>query len=141
MAALAAVTPAQAACVWDWQYSATGVAAAGTLTTDDRPDDAGFYHITRIEGQRNGVAIIRMQPAGTPIPGNEPYDVDNLIRAAPPHLTKHGIGFALGDGSHANPFFADFAAPPVYREFHAPPPGGGAATEPAVRFTATVHAP
>ena len=113
------------------------MAAAGTLTTDDQPDSGGFYRVIAIDGQRNGVAITQLQPAGMPIPGNEPYEVDNLIRPTSPHLTKHGVGFALGDGSHSNPFFADFAVPPAYMDFHAPAPGGGSATEPAVRFTAT----
>ncbi|MFO1027879.1 MAG: hypothetical protein U1E70_22100 [Acetobacteraceae bacterium] len=120
----------QAASVWEWHYRAPGIDASGTLVTGDAPDAAGFYQVTSIQGQRNGVDIIALQPAGMPIPGNEPYAVDNLLRTDPPHLTKHGIGFALRDGSHTNPFYADFKTPPVYLEFYAKP--GDTAERPVV---------
>ncbi|WP_341528439.1 hypothetical protein WKK05_03565 [Nostoc sp. UHCC 0302] len=64
---------------WDWNYSGTGIAASGTLTTNDTADDFGFYQILGISGIRNGETITGLQPAGTPIPGNEPFNVDNLI--------------------------------------------------------------
>jgi hypothetical protein len=131
---LALCGEAHAARLWDWRYDAAGIAAAGTLTTEDAPDPAGFYRITAISGQRNGSVITGLQQAGTPIPGNEPYAVDNRIRAETPQLTKAGFGFALQDRSHANPFFADFQAPPAYLEFHAEPAGGH--TELPVTFKA-----
>jgi hypothetical protein len=115
---------ARAARLWDWRYDVAGISAAGRLTTEDTPDPAGFYRITAISGQRNGSAIIGLQKVGTPIPGNEPYAVDNRVRMEPPQLTKAGFGFVLRDGSHANPFFADFQSPPGYMEFHAQTAGG-----------------
>ena len=115
---LAAAGPAGAAQLWDWSYSAAGIAASGTFTTGDAPDGDGRFAITGITGTRNGVAITGLQAAGTPIPGNEPYAVDNLVSAASPQLTVHGFGFALADGTFCNPFFADFRAPRTYLEFY-----------------------
>ncbi len=89
---------------WHWQYDATGIAASGTFTTADTPDADGFYAITAITGSRNGVAITGLQPAGTAIPGNDPYAVDDLVSTATPPLTWNGFGYALADGSFANPF-------------------------------------
>jgi hypothetical protein len=89
--------------LWRWRYTAAGIAAAGTFATTRARDGDGFHQIIRITGTRNGVAISHLQPAGTAIPLNEPYAVDNL-RATAPTLTTHGFGFALADGSYANPF-------------------------------------
>ncbi len=113
-ASLAIALPARASLNWNWRYSAPGIVASGTFTTADHPDSGGFYQITAISGTRNGVAITALQPTGTPIPGNEPFAVDNLVRASGPQLTKNGFGFATASGNFANPFYADFTTPPGY---------------------------
>jgi len=118
-----AVSPsARATLIWDWSYSGTGFSAGGTLQTTDTPDGSGFYPVIGIAGVRNGVAITGLQPAGTAIPGNEPFAVDDLIRASPEQLTGDGIGFSTADGNFANIFFASFLAPPGYVEFFSAPP-------------------
>jgi hypothetical protein len=109
--ALAAPLPGQASLLWNWTYTGAGIAASGTFTTDDAPDSGGYYHITGITGSRNGVAIISLEPAGMPIPGNAGFPVDNLITASG-LLTSHGAGFATADGNYANPFYADSSTPP-----------------------------
>src|SRR5437870_5382925 len=73
------VEQASASLIWDWNYSRAGVVAGGTFTTNDTPDGGGFYLITDITGTRNGETITGLQPTGTPIPGNEPFAVDNLV--------------------------------------------------------------
>ena len=122
VAALIATTTPAAALTWNWSYSGTGIAAAGTFTTVDTPDASGFYLITAIAGERNGAAILDLQPTGTPIPGNEPFAVDNLVRVELPQLTGHGFGYAIADGTFSNPFFASFLQPPTYLEFFSAPP-------------------
>jgi hypothetical protein len=42
---------------------------------------------------RNGEAIIGLQAVGTAIPGNEPYNVDNLVRLSGSQLTGDGFGY------------------------------------------------
>ncbi len=123
--------------LWNWSYDGAGVSAAGTFTTADAPDASGFHKITEVTGQRNGVAITRLQPAGTATPGNPGYPVDDLIRAAGPQLTKAGFGFALADGSFGNAFFLDSASPPQYLEAHSAtqPP---AFKEVTIRFSASI---
>ena len=69
---------------WRWSYQGDGVMASGAFTTKDAPNADGFYEITGIKGEMNGVAITGLQPAGTSIPGNEGYPVDNLLRVAAP---------------------------------------------------------
>ena len=96
---------ARALLLWNWSYSGAGVSASGTFTTNDAPDAAGFYQIVGITGTDNGAAITGLQPTGTPIPGNEPYAVDNLVSAVEPRLTAHGFGFSLANGDYANPFY------------------------------------
>jgi hypothetical protein len=134
---------ADASLLWDWSYSGPGISAQGTFTTVDTPDSLGFYLITGITGVRNGEIITGLQPAGTPIPGNEPYDVDNLVRAGTIQLTKNGFGYSTSGGNHANPFFADFFSPPVYLEFFSSPPFSGSGSvgpedsELEIRFSAT----
>jgi hypothetical protein len=126
--------PIRASILWDWNYSTSGIVAGGTFTTVDTPDANGGYLITAITGTRNGETIIGLQPTGTPIPGNEPFDVDNLIFAGSgPQLTKNGFGFALSDGSFSNPFYADFLPTPAYLEFFSDPPSS---TEIEVQFSA-----
>src|SRR5580692_4366574 len=83
--------PATASLLWNWSYSGAGVSASGTFTTNDTPDGAGLYQIVGITGTDNGATITGLQPTGTPIPGNEPYAVDNLVSAAEPRLTMHGF--------------------------------------------------
>ena len=144
--ALAAAGPAEASLLWTWSYSDAGISASGTLTTDDAANADGFFPITGISGARNGVAITALQPAGTAIPGNEPFLVDNLIRAGGPQLTGNGFGFALADGTFANAFFADFLTPPGYLEFFSAPPFasgviGPEDSERPVAFTARVPEP
>src|SRR4051794_35224529 len=108
--------------LWNWNYSGPGISAQGTFTTVDTPDGAGFYLITGITGVRNGQTISGLQPVGTPISGNEPFDVDNLVRSGTSQLTKNGFGFSISGGTYANPFFADFLSPRVYLEFFSSPP-------------------
>ena len=134
-AALAAL-PAEAL-EWKWSYQGEGVAASGAFTTRDAPNADGFYEITGITGEMNGVAIKGLQPTGTSIPGNDGYPVDDLVRVEGPQLSLHGFGYALADGTYANPFYgARFAPPGVYAFFS--DPGRGRHSEPLVTFTATM---
>jgi len=107
---------ANAALVWDWAYTGAGVNAGGTMTTTDVANSEGFYEIIGITGARNGDAIITLQPTGTSIPGNEPFVVDNLIKASG-ELSGDGFGYGTQSGSFANVFFADWASPPGVIEF------------------------
>ena len=122
---------------WRWSYRGQGVAAAGTFTTGDRPNADGFYEITAIKGEANGVAVTGLQPPQTSIPGNDGYPVDNLIRTEAPQLSAHGFGYALANGTYANPFYAaHFAKPGDYAFFS--DPANRRTSEPAVTFTATI---
>jgi hypothetical protein len=124
----------QTTLLWKWSYSAPGIAASGTFTTTNAADRQGFYRIVGITGSRNGVAISGLQATGTPIPGNAPFNVDNLISRSGHQLTVHGFGYAMANRDFANPFFDS-----AYSEFHSTPPytaGGG--TEVQVQFTASV---
>ncbi len=122
---------------WRWSYQGEGVAASGTFTTRDEPNSEGFYEITGIKGEANGVAIAGLQPAGTSIPGNDGYPVDNLIRIGAPQLSIHGFGYKLADGTYANPFYAaHFARPGDYAFFS--DPRSRRTSEPAVTFSATI---
>jgi hypothetical protein len=130
---------------WNWNYSGTGIAANGTFTTNDTPNDLGFYLITGITGTRNGETITGLQPAGTPIPGNEPFNVDNLISLNTQQLTTDGFGYSTSGGNYSNPFFASYLRTPTYLEvFSAPPiiPGfqnlGLEHSELPISFSATI---
>lgn len=129
--------------LWNWSYTGPGISAAGTFTTDNTPNADGAYLITSIAGQRNGVAITRLQPPGTAIPGNEPFAVDDLIIPGPgPRLSGDGFGFSTADGNFANPFFADFTSPAGYLEFFSSPPftdpgQGSGGSELAIQFVVT----
>ena len=122
---------------WRWSYQSAGVSASGGFTTKDAPNAHGFYEITGIKGEMNGVAITGLQPAGTSIPGNDGYPVDNLVRTEAPQLTLHGFGYALANGTYANPFYgAHFAKPDTYVFFS--DPASHRTSEPAVTFVATI---
>ena len=122
---------------WRWSYQGEGVTASGALTTKDAPNADGFYAITAIKGEMNGIVITGLQPAGTSIPGNDGYPVDGLIKAEAPHLSLHGFGYALADGAYANPFYGDRFVPPGVYAFFSDPKTGKTA-EPLVKFTATI---
>jgi hypothetical protein len=134
---LAAASPARAATLWNWSYSAPGITASGTLTTSDTANSQGFYLITSISGTRNGETITGLQRVGTAIPGNDGYPVDNLIRATGPQMTSHGFGFSTSGGNYANPFYASFLNPPGSTEFFSIPSKLGH-TELPIAFTATI---
>jgi hypothetical protein len=103
--------------IWNWSYTGNNIAASGTFTTSEAMDSLGFYQISSIAGHRNGELITGLHPVGSAIPGNEPYTLDNLIRIGKQgQLTTHGFGFSTESGNYANPFFADFLAPPRYME-------------------------
>jgi len=122
---------------WRWSYQGGRVAASGTFTTKDTPNADGFYAITAITGDANGVAITGLQPPGTSIPGNDGYPVDNLVRAEAPQLTLRGFGYALANGTYANPFYgAHFAKPDTYAFFS--DPANHRTAEPPVSFTARI---
>ena len=119
---------------WRWSYQGEGVTASGTFTTKGTPNADGFYEITAIAGEANAVAISGLQPAGTSVPGNDGYPVDNLVRADAPRLTEKGFGYALADGTYANPFYgAHFAKPDYYAFFS--DPANRRTSEPSVAFT------
>jgi hypothetical protein len=125
------------ASTWKWSYQGEGVAASGTFMTKDAPNGDGFYEITGITGEANGVAITGLQPPGTSIPGNDGYPVDNLVRIAAPQLSKDGFGYAMANGTYANPFYgAHFAKPDYYAFFS--DPANRRTSEPSVAFTATI---
>ncbi|MEH1908165.1 PEP-CTERM sorting domain-containing protein [Nostoc sp.] len=137
--------PAASALSWNWNYSGIGIAANGTFTTNDTPNDLGFYLIYGITGTRNGETITGLQAAGTPIPGNEPFDVENLISINTQQLTSHGFGYSTSEGNYSSPYFASFLPTPGYLEvFSAPPitPGfknlGLEDSELPISFSATI---
>lgn len=114
--------PAASALSWDWNYSGSGITANGTFTTNDTPNDLGFYLISGITGTRNGETITGLQPTGTPIPGNEPFNVDNLISLNTQQLTSDGFGYSTALGNYSSPFFASFLPTPGYLEVFSAPP-------------------
>jgi len=132
VAALLPSAPVPAA-TGSWDYNAAGIAAAGTFTTTDTPDPDGFYTITAIGGLRNGVAITGLEAAGSAIPGNDPYAVDNLVSITGAQLTWSGFGYALADGSWANAFSDGSTA---WEYLSVPPYPEGAGQEAAVAFSA-----
>ncbi|MCC5633284.1 PEP-CTERM sorting domain-containing protein [Nostoc sphaeroides CHAB 2801] len=87
----------------------------------------------------------RSASAGTPIPGNEPFNVDNLISLANQQLTGEGFGYSTSEGNYSSLFFASFLPTPSYLEvFSAPPltPGfenlGVEDSELPISFSATL---
>ena len=121
---------------WRWSYQGEGVSASGAFTTTDTPNADGFYEIIGIKGEINGVAITGLQPPGTSISGNDGYPVDGLVRAGTPQLSLHGFGYALADGTYANPFYGDHFVPPCVYAFFSDP-ANSKTSEPAVTFKAT----
>lgn len=119
-AGLAIAAPAQAELYWDFAYTAAGVSASGILITEDVANGSGYYLATGILGQRNGSSITGLQATGTAIPLNEPFEVDNLVRADG-RLTSHGLGFATASGEYANLFRASWLSPPQVVEFASMP--------------------
>ena len=110
-----------------------GVSASGTFTTDAKPDVDGFYQITSITGRANGGTITGLQAAGTAIPGNSGFIVDNLVGSTGPQLTMHGFGFSVSNGEYHNPFYSkdhhlDYISFSPYLD--------GAGVEPTIHFTA-----
>lgn len=117
LAGALAAPQAWADIVWKWSYEGVGILASGTFTTVDTADADGFYLITDISGMRNGDAITGLYPTGQAIPGNEPFELDNLVRFGPQdQITVHGFGFSTASGGYANPFYADFLSPATYME-------------------------
>jgi len=114
--------PSALALTWNWDYAGNGITASGTFTTNDNPNDQGFYVISEITGKRNGETITGLQTAGTSIPGNEPFAVDNLIRPNPPQLTGDGFGYSTTKGNYSSPYFASFLPNPDYLEVLSAPP-------------------
>lgn len=114
--------PAASALSWNWNYSGSGIAASGTFTTNDTPNDLGFYLISGITGTRNGETITGLQATGTSIPGNEPFNVDNLISLNTQQLTGNGFGYSTLGGNYSSPFFASFLPTPGYLEFFSASP-------------------
>lgn len=117
-----ATPQAASALNWNWSYSGTGIEASGIFTTDDTPDDLGFFLISDITGTRNGETITGLQPTGTSVPGNEPFEVDNLISLDTMQLTGDGFGFFTEGGNFVNTFFASFLQPPGFFEVFSAPP-------------------
>ncbi len=109
-----AASAAEASMRWRWTCVGQGFEAKGLLTTGDAPDGDGFYPIIGVTGEANGVAITGLQAAKTAVPGNEGWPVDNLVRLQAPQLSPGGFGFALADGSFANPFFGAHFQPPGF---------------------------
>jgi hypothetical protein len=134
--------------IWDWSYSLVANpserVANGTFTTDDTPDVNGFYSISALTGNRQGVAIVSFQATGTAIPQNDAYPVDNKIRVAHPggQLTKAGFGYGLANGWYENPFLATWELPSlVYYAFLTKPGTGNPSEEPPVNFEASIRVP
>ncbi|WP_034412735.1 PEP-CTERM sorting domain-containing protein [Derxia gummosa] len=114
-----AAAPAARAATWSWSYTGAGISAGGSLDVSDTADASGFHEILGITGERNGVAITGLWPSGSAIPGNEPFALDNVIRlGSDGQITVHGFGYSLASGAYANPYWADFLAPPVYQEVY-----------------------
>jgi hypothetical protein len=124
--------PAAETLKWQWRYrtakGSTGpsIRARGTFITDSDPDGDGAFAIQAIKGRRNRDRITGLYPAGTSIPGNTPYEGDNLVRRERAiqgeQLTTSGFQFALRDGSYSNVLFASFLSPQVDLDFHSRSP-------------------
>lgn len=127
----------QASQHWNWSYQGPEVNASGTFTTTDTANADGFYEITGITGEANGVPITGLQATGTSMPGNDGYPVDNLVGLGSLQLTKNGFAFALANGTYANPFYGKQFSPPGYYAFLSDP-AAGRSSEPSISFTAAI---
>ena len=116
--------PPLAPLLWDWSYTGDGIAGQGSFTTASSQDADGDYKITGITGSRDGDPIIGLEPAGTAVPGNAGYPVDNLINASGV-LTANGFGYETADGTYANPYYANYLTPAIYQEVFTQPASGG----------------
>jgi len=128
---------AEASLLWRWSCEGKDFRASGAFTTTDKPNADGFYEIIGIEGEADGVAIVGLQKAGTAMPGNAGYPVDNLVRLKRPQLTKDGFAFALANKTYVSPFYGAHFAKPDYYAFIVDP-ASGRSREPAVTFTAAI---
>ncbi len=122
LAVVSVAGEAQATMQWRWTCKGEGFDASGAFTTSNTPDADGYFAITGVTGEANGVAITGLQPAHTAIPGNEGWPVDNLVRSKPPQLSPGGFGFALAGGSYANPFYGARFKPPGFLAVISDPP-------------------
>jgi hypothetical protein len=122
---------------WRWSYQGEGLSASGSFTTVDAPNADGFYEITGIKGEMNGVSITGLQKPATSIPANDGYPVDNLVRSEKPQLSENGFGFAFGSGAYANPFYGAHFAPPGFIVV-LPDPRTGKLNEPRITFSAEI---
>ena len=128
---------AHADLLWRWSCKGAGFDASGTLTTKEAPNTDGFYEIIGIKGEADGVSITALQPAGTSIPLNAGYPVDNLVRKAAPQLSIHGLAFSFADGRFANPFYGGHFSTPGFYAFLSDPVSGRT-SEPMVEFSASI---
>jgi hypothetical protein len=131
--ALAGSPPPGAVLLWDWKYTASGIAASGTFTSSSSLDTSGHFLISGITGSRDGDPIIALEPAAQAIPGNVGFPVDDLIGPGG-SLTGNGFGYETASGNFANPFFADFLTPPTFREVVSKP----AFSEVSIQFQAHI---
>ena len=136
--------------MWRWSYQGEGLPASGTFTTKDAPNVDGFFEITGITGEANGVEIAGLQRTDSRILARGAFgrrsrrgascDVLNgsaALRTDAPRLTMQGFGYALASGTYANPFYgAHFAKPDYYAFFS--DPANRRTSEPPVAFTATI---
>lgn len=135
---------------WKWRYETSEsyagpkIKARGKLITDSDTDGDGLVNILGIKGKRNGDKITGLYPAGTSIPGNSPYEGDNLIAhdktMSSPQLTGDGLQFSVEGGGYSNIFFADFLQPQGYLEFHSVPPYPEGSVAPNSETSVIFHA-
>lgn len=115
-------TQSQSSIPWTWKYTGEGIEAHGTFVTSESRTVQGSYSILSINGNRNGIPIVSLYPVGTPIPGNAPYNVDNLVSFKVPQLSNDGIGYGLANGVFCSPFHVESNS--TYLEFYSAPPIG-----------------
>lgn len=91
--------PAQAAQLFNFSYSGSGVEASGTFTTTDLDSASNTYTITGITGERNGQQITGLLPTTSstgpsifPLPDAE-LAYDNLLNNSSPFVSLNGIAF------------------------------------------------
>lgn len=89
---LSALGNAQANQLWNWSYTGTGVAAAGTMTTAGPA--LSFEDILSITGVRNGQAITGLIPVGD----DPDFSYDNQFSAVGENFTIFGVLFGVVNG-------------------------------------------